>query len=200
MNPQKFGIYLASNSPRRHELLLQAGIAHEVLRLPQIPGQPDEPQLPGEFAINYVARTTRDKIALAQKYITENSLPVKPILCADTTVILDGKVLDKAHTEDDVRQCLQALSGQKHEVHTCIALACNNQLHEARSVSTVQFRELNDEDIDLYVISGEGIGKAGGYGIQGLAGIYVQEIQGSYSGIMGLPLCETWMLLRNILR
>lgn len=193
-----FDIYLASNSPRRHELLIQAGIKHTVIKLPQSPGEIDEPQLPDEPATDYVKRTTLEKVDKALEYIRSNQLPERPILCADTTVILNQKVVDKAHTEDDVRLGLAQLSGQWHEVHTHIALAYQGKCIERTSISRVKFKTLTTADIDMYVASGEGLGKAGAYAIQGLAGVFVTHMEGNYSGIMGLPLFETRDLLLSI--
>ena len=188
-------LYLASASPRRRELLTQIGVAHEVLRVPAPAGE-DEPQWPGEPAHVYVRRTAREKAERAQDWIANQHLCVLPLLAADTAVILDGEVLGKPLDRDDALRILTALSGREHEVHTAVVLGHGGQLHEAVSVTQVRLRALSFEEIDRYLDSGEPWGKAGAYGIQGLAGSFVERIAGSYTGVMGLPLFETAQLLR----
>lgn len=187
-------IFLASASPRRHELLTQMGIIHDVLHVPAPPGE-DEPQLPGEDPASYVKRTAREKAERAVAHLLACDLSPRPVLTADTTVILESRILPKAYTENDVRDALAALSGKTHEVHTAIVLAWQNRLYEDVSITRVDMKPLTVTDIDWYAASGEGIGKAGAYGIQGLASAFVQSIAGSYSGVMGLPLFETCRLL-----
>ena len=189
-------IYLASKSPRRRELLTQLGIAHEVLLAPPSDG-PDEPQLEGESAADYVRRTARDKAQQGALLMAERGLPAKPILAADTTVILDGQVLGKPVDRDDAIRILSLLSGRQHEVHTAIALMHDGQLHEDVSVTQVHFRSLTADNIGRYCDSGEPYDKAGAYGIQGLAALFIEHIEGSHSGIMGLPVFETAVLLRK---
>ena len=188
-------LYLASASPRRRELLTQIGLAHEVLRVPAPPGE-DEPQHPGESAADYVQRTARDKAERGRDWLRAQALPVLPLLAADTTVILDGQVLGKPADRDDAIRILQALSGQTHQVHTAVALWTGDRLLEAVSITHVRMRPLELDEIARYCDSGEPYGKAGAYGIQGLAGIFVANIDGSYTGVMGLPLFETANLLR----
>ncbi|CAB3721712.1 dTTP/UTP pyrophosphatase [Achromobacter ruhlandii] len=188
-------LYLASASPRRRELLTQIGLAHDVLRVPAPPGE-DEPQHPGESAADYVQRTARDKAERGRDWLRAQALPVLPLLAADTTVILDGQVLGKPADRDDAIRILQALSGQTHQVHTAVALWTGDRLLEAVSITQVQMRPLQPDEIARYCDSGEPYGKAGAYGIQGLAGTFIARIDGSYTGVMGLPLFETANLLR----
>ncbi|MCK9508606.1 MAG: Maf-like protein [Pigmentiphaga sp.] len=190
-------LYLASKSPRRREILTQLGIGHEVLTLPPEAG-PDEPQLPGESAEIYVQRTARDKAQRAAAFLEQSPLTRRPILAADTTVILNGRVLGKPVDAQDARAMLHALSGGEHAVHTAVALISHGQLHEDVSRTRVWFRPLSAQDIERYVASGEPFDKAGGYGIQGLASVFISRIDGSFSGVMGLPVFETARLLGKI--
>ncbi|WP_241060004.1 Maf family protein [Achromobacter xylosoxidans] len=187
-------LYLASASPRRRELLTQIGLPHEVLRVPAPPGE-DEPQHPGESAADYVRRTARDKAERGRDWLRAQSLPIMPLLAADTTVILAGQVLGKPADRDDAIRILQALSGQTHQVHTAVALWSGERLLESVSITEVQMRPLQADEIARYCDSGEPYGKAGAYGIQGLAGTFIARIDGSYTGVMGLPLFETANLL-----
>ncbi len=188
-------LYLASASPRRRELLTQIGLAHEVLLVPAPPGE-DEPQHPGESAADYVQRTARDKALRGRDWMQDQNLPRLPLLAADTTVILSGEVLGKPADRDDAMRILRALSGSAHQVHTAVAVWTGEQLLEAVSITEVRMRELTDEEIGRYCDSGEPFGKAGAYGIQGLAGTFISHIAGNYTGVMGLPLFETANLLR----
>lgn len=188
-------LYLASASPRRRELLTQIGVAHEVLLVPAPPGE-DEPQHPGESGADYVRRTARDKALRGRDWMRSQHLSQLPLLAADTTVILAGTVLGKPVDRDDAIRILRALSGSAHEVHTAVAVCSGDQLQEAVSVTEVRMRELADAEISRYCDSGEPFGKAGAYGIQGLAGTFISHIAGSYTGVMGLPLFETANLLR----
>lgn len=189
-------LYLASASPRRRELLTQIGLAHEVLLVPAPPGE-DEPQHAGESAADYVRRTARDKAMRGRDWMGAQALPRLPLLSADTTVILAGDVLGKPADRDDAFRILRALSGSVHEVHTAVAVCTEDRLLEAVSVTEVRMRELADAEIARYCDSGEPFGKAGAYGIQGLAGTFISHIAGSYTGVMGLPLFETANLLRD---
>ncbi|MGY6272322.1 Maf family protein [Achromobacter denitrificans] len=188
-------LYLASASPRRRELLTQIGLPHEVLLVPAPPGE-DEPQHPGESAADYVQRTARDKALRGRDWMRERGLPLLPLLAADTTVILAGQVLGKPADRADALRILRALSGATHEVRTAVAVWAGEQLLEAVSITEVRMRELNDDEIGRYCDSGEPYGKAGAYGIQGLAGAFISHIAGSYTGVMGLPVFETANLLR----
>lgn len=209
-------IYLASQSPRRSQLLTQIGLPHALL-LPDEAADPhpdDQPEalealeavLPGEAPREYVQRVTRLKLQAAQARAQRRGLPPAPILCADTTVALGTQILGKPTDAQDARQMLSALSGCSHEVLTAVAVAWPPAWHtgpgqggavvQALSVSRVQFAALDAPTLERYIASGEWQGKAGGYGIQGLAAVMVAHIEGSYSGIMGLPLYETHQLLR----
>ena len=196
-------IYLASASPCRHELLLQIGVSHEILRVPAPAGE-DEPRLPGEPADIYVRRTARDKALRARRWVDGGAAaggepldPARPILSADTTVILDGDILGKPADAEDAAAMLARLSGRRHAVHTAIALSRGAQLLEDVSITEVRFKRLSAEEIRAYCASGEPMGKAGAYGIQGLAGLFVEHISGSYTGVMGLPVFETGRLLQS---
>lgn len=196
-------IYLASASPRRHELLLQMGVTHDILRVPAPAGE-DEPRLPGEPAHVYVRRTARDKALRARHWVdggaTVDGKPLdraRPILSADTTVILDGDILGKPADTADAAAMLARLSGRSHSVHTAIALSRGAELLEDVSITEVRFKPLSLEEIRAYCATGEPMGKAGAYGIQGLAGLFVEYISGSYTGVMGLPVFETGRLLRS---
>lgn len=190
-------IYLASASPRRHELLKQIHVTHEILHVPAPEGE-DEPQLPNESAINYVQRTALEKAQRAQAYIQQQEMLVRPILSADTCVILHDKVLGKPTDPTDAAHILAQLSGHTHAVHTAVVLAHRQQLLRTVSITHVTMRKLSLKDIAMYIESGETEGKAGAYGIQGLASIFIEKIEGSYSGVMGLPLYETWNLLTQL--
>ena len=196
-------IYLASQSPRRRQLLDQLGVAHELL-LPNAAGdiaedaEAIEAEHPGEAPCDYVQRVTAGKLAAAVARHARRQLPSGPILCSDTTVALGAQILGKPADADDARRILQMLSGQEHEVLTAVAMQHGEQRLAALSVSRVRFMPLSAAQIDAYVASGEPMGKAGAYGIQGLAGAYVEQMSGSYSGIMGLPLFETAQLLRQL--
>jgi len=197
MSPLSPILYLASASPRRHEILLQMGVAHHILAVPSPPGE-DEPQLPNEAPAAYVRRTAKDKAIRAVQWL--NARPEKPrlpVLAADTTVILDNEILGKPADPLDAKRMLRRLSGQAHQVHTAIVLAYEGKLLEDISITEVQVKTLSEREIDIYCISGEPQGKAGAYGIQGAAAIFIEHISGSYSGVMGLPIFETHRLLQT---
>ena len=182
-------IVLASASPRRGELLRQAGIACEVR-----PVDLDESVLPGEAPERYVQRLAEAKARAAwARRPAGSSLPV---LAADTTVVLDGRVFGKPADESEARAMLGRLSGRTHEVHTAIAVIHDGDARTRLCTSRVTMRTITDEEIDWYCASDEPYDKAGGYAIQGRAAVFVSRLDGSYSGVMGLPLCETWELLR----
>lgn len=190
-------LYLASASPRRRELLAQVGLAHRVLDVPAPPGE-DEPQHAGESAADYVCRTAREKAVRGERYRQSQGLPRLPLLAADTTVILDGDVMGKPTDRDHAVRMLARLSGSCHEVHTAVALFAHDRLHEKVSITQVRMRVLQADEIARYCDSGEPYGKAGAYGIQGLAAAFIERIDGSYTGVMGLPLFETAALLRRV--
>lgn len=189
-------IYLASRSPRRRDILAQLHVPHEVL-LPARPHGPDEPMLPGEAPAAYVRRTAREKAERGVITLRKRGLTPRPVLAADTTVILHDEVLGKPEDRAHAIQMLQRLSGERHEVHTALALALDDALYEDVSITEVWFRPLDERDIARYCDSGEPYDKAGAYGIQGMAGVFVERINGSHTGVMGLPMYETARLLRH---
>lgn len=193
-------IYLASRSPRRRELLTQIGVRFELLMFRGIPREDpdiDEQVLPGESPEDYVVRVTLAKAQAGMRRIRERHLIPHPVLAADTTVEVDGSVIGKPEHEADAVAILQRLSGRSHRVLTAVALSDDRHVEHLLSVSEVRFRPLEVEEVRRYVASGEPHDKAGAYGIQGRAAIFVEEIRGSYTGIMGLPLYETAALLRR---
>lgn len=195
-------IYLASQSPRRSQLLEQIGVPHRLL-VPNAPGDVAEDTealelvLPGEPPAAYVERVTALKLEAAVQRLARRGLPTAPILCSDTTVALNDRIFGKPLDADDARHMLAQLSGQEHRVLTAVAVQAGAQRFAALSVSHVRFAELDSVQIDAYVATGEPLGKAGAYGIQGPAAAFIAHISGSYSGIMGLPLYETAQLLRQ---
>lgn len=194
-------IYLASASPRRHALLDQMGVPHEVLRVP-VPEGEDEPRLPGEAAETYVRRTALDKARRAVHWLQSEDggraqRRIAPILAADTTVILNGDVLGKPRDLADAAGMLARLSGTQHTVHTALALAWQGSMHESVSITRVRFKTLSPAEIAQYCSTGEPMGKAGSYAIQGRAGIFVAHLSGSYTGVMGLPVYEASELIRQ---
>jgi septum formation protein len=196
-------IYLASQSPRRSQLLQQLGVRHELL-LPNAPGDvPEDAEaieavLPSEAPRDYVQRVTALKLDAAVARWARRGLPPAPVLTSDTTVALGTEILGKPEDAAQAQTMLRKLSGQTHEVLTAVALQHGAQRLQALSVSKVRFMAMSDAQIAAYVASGEPFGKAGAYGVQGLAAAMIEHIEGSYSGIMGLPVFETAQLLRQI--
>lgn len=190
-------IYLASASPRRHEILQQMGVPHTVLNVPAPPGE-DEPRLHGESPTDYVRRTAKEKALRAVEWVAAQTLPPKPVLAADTTVFLGNDILGKPADAADAREMLTRLSGTTHSVHTAVVLSCASGLHEAVSITKVRIKALSNAEIDAYCATGEPMGKAGSYGIQGHASLFIEHIAGSYSGVMGLPIFETGQLLGHL--
>lgn len=194
-------IYLASRSPRRQELLRQAGIEFEELRLRSAPGRHRdvvEEALDGEPALHYVERIARAKASTGWKRMQERKLPPRPVLGADTEVVQDGLIFGKPVDVDAARAMLAKLSGRTHEVVTAVAVRFDDVTEVALSVSQVTLRKLNSREIERYLQSGEPFDKAGGYAIQGRAATFITRLEGSYSGVMGLPLAETADLLARI--
>jgi len=195
-------IYLASRSPRRRELLSQIGVRFHLLLFrarPESEPEVNEDVLPGEMPGAYVERVARAKVEAGWKRLTQRNLPRAPILAADTTVAIEGRILGKPADRADAAQMLAVLSGGRHEVLTAVAVKYDEQLECALSVTQVRFRPLGAEEIRAYVATGESDDKAGAYAIQGRAAQFVAEIHGSYSGVMGLPLYETAQLIEKIL-
>jgi septum formation protein len=192
-------IYLASQSPRRRELLTQIGIAHEVLSLRGIPGVEsgvDETPLGGEDPVDYVQRVCRSKAHAGWETLAMLNLPRLPVLAADTTVTLGGKIIGKPDDDAHAADILRMLSGSRHEVLTAVAVAFESRIEMRLSTTTITFDMLSEERIRRYLRTGETHDKAGAYGIQGHAGAFVKHIDGSYTGVMGLPLFETVELLK----
>ena len=194
-------IYLASQSPRRRQLLDQLGVRHVGL-LPAAGAEADaaealEAPLPGELPAGYVQRITGLKLQAARLRLKQRGLAEAPILCADTTVALGRRILGKPANATEAHAMLAALSGRSHRVLTAIALSSGQRTLAALSVSQVRFAPLSAAVITAYIASGEPFGKAGGYAIQSQLAGWIGHIAGSYSAIMGLPLFETAQLLRQ---
>lgn len=192
-------IYLASQSPRRSQLLEQLGVRHELL-LPDADEDAEalEAVHPNEAPKTYVRRVTGLKLAAAQFRLQRRGLPPALVLCADTTVALGGTIFGKPENAQDAKRMLHALANRPHRVMTAIALGLGDRQTSACSESWVTFADMSEQDIDAYVATGEPIGKAGAYAVQGRAAAYIAQISGSYSGIMGLPLFETAHALRSL--
>jgi len=203
-------IYLASQSPRRRQLLEQLGVRHELL-LPNVDGdlaedaEGIEAVLPGESPDDYVTRVTGLKLDAAVARCARRGLPPAPILCSDTTVALGRTIYGKPDDAAHAARMLAELSGQTHRVLTAVAVQAGQgvqgavaQRLQALSVSEVTFAPLTPAQIAAYVATGEPLGKAGAYGIQGAAAAFIPVLHGSYSGIMGLPMFETAQLLRSL--
>ena len=194
-------IHLASSSPRRRELLTQIGIAFDTILFRA--GQREDPEIdetphPGESAVAYVERVARAKAEHGGRIIGWRKLPVQPVLSADTTLEFAGEIIGKPVDAADATAILRCLSGQMHRVLTGVAVSYQGRTDYVLSTSEVRFRTLDDDEIRRYVQSGEPMDKAGAYGIQGYAGLFVEYIAGSYTGIMGLPVCETGQLLKGL--
>lgn len=186
----EYRLYLASNSPRRRELLDQIGVTHRVLRV-----EVDESALPGEDAAALVQR-----LALAKAHAGRAALPHedgRPVLGADTVVVCDQRILGKPRDRTDALAMLAALSGRRHEVLTAVALADQLREQVLLSRSQVNFRAIPTAEAEAYWASGEPADKAGAYAVQGLGAVFISELNGSYSGVMGLPLFETAQLLEE---
>ena len=191
-------IYLASQSPRRSQLLAQIGVRFELL----LPGAGEdaealEAERPGELPRDYCERVTLAKLNAARRRLRARGLPPAPILCSDTTVALGRRILGKPADAPAASTTLHQLSGHTHRVITAVALAAGRRRWLAVNVSKVRFAELPQAVIQAYVESGEPFGKAGAYAVQSSLAAWIAHIDGSYSGIMGLPLFETAQLLRR---
>jgi septum formation protein len=191
-------VWLASQSPRRAQLLAQIGVLHRPLLADEREdAEALEHERPGESPLHYVERVTRAKLAAAVARHAARSLPVAPILCADTTVAIGSRILAKPRDADDAVVMLTSLAGRTHHVITAVGVAAGERTRLATSVSTVRFAAMPRDAIEAYVASGEPSGKAGAYAIQGRIAAWIEHIEGSHSGIMGLPLHETAVLLRK---
>ena len=191
-------VYLASQSPRRAQLLGQLGVQHRTL-LPDAHEDAEalEQERPGELPADYVQRVTVAKLQAARQRLRQRGLAPAPILCADTTVALGRRILGKPADADEARSTLHALSGRSHRVLTAVAVATGSKVLRALSVSHVRVAALTPALVEAYVESGEPFGKAGAYAIQGPLAGWIAHIEGSHSGIMGLPLHETATLLHR---
>jgi septum formation protein len=191
-------IYLASQSPRRAQLLGQIGVRHELLlATAEEDAESLEAVLAGESPTAYVQRVTALKLDAAVRRRARRGLPAAPILCADTTVAIARTILGKPEDGADAARMLASLAGRTHRVMTAIALQHGDRRLAALNVSHVRFAPIGPARIAAYVASGEPLGKAGAYGIQGRAAAFIEHISGSHSGIMGLPMFETAELLRQ---
>jgi len=199
--PVERGIYLASRSPRRRELLSQIGVRFHLLLFRARPGEGpdvDEISMPSELPDLYVERMARAKAEAGWRRMLQRNLPIAPVLAADTTVALDGKIFEKPLDRRQAVEMLEQLSGRSHEVLTAVALKQDEWIESTLSRSEVRFKKLTAREIDQYVATGEGDDKAGAYAIQGRAARFVIELRGSYSGVMGLPLYETAELFERL--
>jgi septum formation protein len=193
-------IYLASKSPRRRDLLRQVGVDFELLMVRSDPVRgPDVTEEPyeGEDPHQYVARVASEKGAFAWSVLQQRRQPLRPVLAADTTVTIDGLILGKPQSPVEAMEMLERLSGRTHQVLTSVAVHCSDVADQITQVSNVRFAKLTAAAIEAYCATPEPYDKAGGYAIQGVAAIFVEHIEGSHSGIMGLPLFETANLLRR---
>ena len=197
-------IYLASQSPRRSQLLEQIGVAHQILVADATEAEAAEAleiALKNEAPLTYVKRVTALKLDAAVARMQQRGLPHAVVLCADTTVAMGRIIYGKPETEKDAVRMLTELSGQTHRVLTAVAVAygANSKKRlQLVSESKVTFDNLSKAQIAAYVASGEPMGKAGSYAVQGRAAMFIRHISGSYSGIMGLPLYETAQLLKRL--
>lgn len=193
-------IYLASRSPRRRELLKQIGVNFAALllreALPRM-ADVDETSKPDEAPEVYTSRIARTKAGTGWMQLMQRKLPQLPVLAADTIVVLKGRIFGKPESAAHAQEMLRALSGQTHQVLTAVAVAAQNGIHVRTSASIVRLRHISEREIRLYLASDEAHDKAGSYAIQGIAAVFIAEISGSYSGVMGLPLFETAQLLEE---
>ncbi|MBV8500634.1 MAG: septum formation inhibitor Maf [Paucibacter sp.] len=191
-------IYLASQSPRRRQLLEQIGVQYELL----LPGAEEDAEalevvIEGESPDAYCVRVTEAKLDAALKRLAARGLPEAPVLCSDTTVALGMQILGKPTDAADALRMLEQLAGRRHRVLTAVAVGRGARRAAALNVSEVEFADVDSERLRRYVDSGEPFGKAGAYAIQSQAATWIRSISGSYSGIMGLPLFETAQLLKQ---
>ena len=192
-------IYLASQSPRRSQLLSQLGLRHEML-LPDASEDTEglEVIYGNEAPKRYVQRVTALKLEAALARLERRELPMAPVLCSDTTVALSGNIYGKPENAADAKRMLKELSGQTHRVLTAVAIGDGKRSMAVCSVSQVRFASLTAAEIAAYVATEEPMGKAGAYAVQGRAAAFIAHISGSYSGIMGLPLFETAGALKSL--
>ena len=196
--PRHSFIYLASQSPRRKQLLEQLGVNFELL-LPDASEDAEALEVthPNEKPRAYVQRVTALKLEAALQRLKKRGLPLAPVLCSDTTVALGETLFGKPDNAKHAKEMLRQLSGKTHRVLTAVSIGTMRKQSSAVSISQVRFADLSKQDIDRYVASQEPLGKAGSYAIQGKAAAFISHISGNYSGIMGLPMFETAHLLRE---
>ena len=186
-------IYLASASPRRRELLRQLGVEFEAM-----PSNILEVRQAGESPADHVLRVARDKAQFVAKLVNERGLPVHPVLGADTEVVLDGEILGKPQDRAHGMALLRRLAGRTHEVLSAVCVVDQGSGHTALSTSRVTFSPLMEAEIAQYWETGEPADKAGAYAVQGKAAAFIERLEGSYSGVMGLPLHELAGILKKI--
>jgi septum formation protein len=194
-------VYLASKSVRREELLRQLGVEYTAIRVREAPGRDRdvaEGARDAEPPLHYVERVARTKAAVGWQRVLQRGLTPRPVLGADTEVVLDGIIFGKPKDAADATRMLTQLSRRTHQVLTAVALCWDQQIVAEISTSSVTFRELLPEEIERYVATGEPFDKAGAYAVQGRAASFVSRIEGSYSGVMGLPLYETAQALAGL--
>lgn len=192
ISPENVTVYLASASPRRQELLRQAGIVHAVI-LPDT----EEVVRPGESAEDFVMRMALDKARAGQARVISEGMPPAPVLSADTCIVVENEIIGKPLNRADGISILKRLAGRSHEVLTGVALIKDNGIQQALSRSQVVFGPLSDKEIETYWESGEPVDKAGAYAIQGRAAAFIERIEGSYSGIVGLPLFDVVNMIKK---
>ena len=200
INPNNPRIYLASRSPRRRELLAQIGIQFDTIVFRDAPREDreiDETPHPGEVPVDYVQRVARAKAEHGWRIVGGRRLLSQPLLAADTTLEFNGEIIGKPVNAANAQAILRRLSGHTHRVLTAVSVAFEGRLESALSVSEVSFGVIEETEIRSYVATGEPMDKAGAYGIQGYAGMFVERLSGSYTGVMGLPLYETVQLLKR---
>lgn len=193
-------IFLASRSPRRRELLTQVGIQFDTIVFrnhPREDAELDETPLADEAPIDYVQRVARAKAEYGWRIVALRKMRSQPVLAADTTLEFEGKIIGKPADAEDARAILRRLSGNAHRVLTAVSVAFEGCVESTLSISEVRFCPLDEATIRSYVATGEPMDKAGAYGIQGHAALFVENLTGSYTGVMGLPLYETGTLLRR---
>ena len=193
-------IFLASRSPRRRELLTQVGIQFDTIVFRDHPREDfeiDETPLAGEAPLDYVQRVARAKAEYGWRVVTLRKLRSQPVLAADTTLEFDGQIIGKPTDAEDARAILRRLSGNTHRVLTAVTVAFEGRVESTLSINEVRFCTLDEATIRAYVATGEPMDKAGAYGIQGHAALFVENLVGSYTGVMGLPLYETGVLLQR---
>jgi septum formation protein len=193
-------LYLASRSPRRRELLNQIGIQFDTVVFrdgSRADPQTDETPLVNEDPLIYVERIARTKAEHGLRIVNERRLPPRPVLAADTTLEFNGELIGKPVNTADAANILRRLSGQTHRVLTGVAVTDMERTEYLLSATEVRFRPIDEQEIRHYVMSGDPMDKAGAYGIQGRAGLFVEYLAGSYTGVMGLPVCETGTLLKS---